>query len=115
MQISDGIRDLPSYSATADDPEDGLPIAADMHPVNAGLAEDLGAFPTMIATRTAENEGTVEVAKAGRIGAEAVDGDIEGTGNMPLVEFVGGAQVHDDGALLKGQTEFVIAKSKDVR
>jgi hypothetical protein len=85
-----------------------------MHPGNAGLTEDLGGFPAMVAGGAAEDNGFVEAADPVDAAFQPIDGDIQGTGDMSLVIFVGGAKVDNSGSFPNYRLQAAVAKSEKI-
>jgi hypothetical protein len=104
MQISDGIRyfQFSSWgllSQILNGTEQGLPVATVIHPVDAGIPEDLGCFPTMRAAGTTKDQRLVKVPDPRDACPDTIDGDVERPGYMPLVKFVGGPEIDDDSSI----------------
>src|SRR5450432_3778481 len=86
-----------------------FPGPADNYPPDARLFKDVHGFPAMCAGHTTEDHGLVHVPDTIQIGADTIHGYIMGAGNMPLVEFRGGAQVDDHPALTQSLPDLFIA------
>jgi hypothetical protein len=102
-------------SRAARDPQKGLPAAAIIYMEQAGLPEELCGFPAMGTAAAAEDDGLAQVAQAADIDLQAVNRNIEGMGDMSLVEFIRGPKVDNNGSLLQCLAELAGTESKNFR
>jgi len=66
---------------------------------NTGIPEYFGGFPAMDAGVAAEDHGSAEIPDPSNVHLDTIYGDIEGTGDMSLIEFIGCPKIDDDTAL----------------
>jgi len=88
------------YSAFLYCPPQGLPVSSIIYPGDAGRPEYFGGFPAMNAGAATEDDGPFQVFDPSDADPYAIYGNIQGPGNMSLVEFVGCPQVDDHAAFL---------------
>jgi hypothetical protein len=88
------------YSAFFYYPPQGLPVSSIMYLCDAGRPEYFGGFPAMNAGTATEDHGPFQLFDPSYIDPDTIYGNIQGPGNMSLVEFVGCPQVDDHAAFL---------------
>ena len=76
-----------------------LPVSAIMYPGNAGISEYFGGFPAMDAGVAAEDHRSAQIPDPSNVHLDTIYGDIEGTGDVSLIEFIGCPKIDDDTAL----------------